>query len=1136
MRVFRADNGVALDVNAGPDTTVQQLKEALSKIWSIPVPDEILLCEGVKMESATTLKTYGLPITEKKVFLYDRRTLQSDLPPADVVLPYIDDRVPAPVPLPLEQKSYTNPVVWKLMELESEFLERFNIADAIKRGADARVELSRNLAYEQEMMLAALQSSFSPLSEQISQVNQAYDVFLQTYKPLSEQHESLLATFEENMRKLKDTRLHTSLITSSGIQTLMDVVPEIRLRRWAEECASEHSQLKSRVGELTKQFVVVKEAVDMESKKLTEPEYFDRKSLQLQIKKAEDIRADTQTLLQIFTADYNLVKDRLSMARRNPSNGVLDGLADTREKHVNYLAKMRDREQSLKAITQLIALSKSKLAKYVLDRLRAVATLQSKCREVANKVVAFHEAIVRQKQAFFQLIYVQRMPKAYQASLEEVLRRRKYAKKVNFLIQKITEILAKVREDEVAKRKSYLENFGRYIPKDLILGLNENVPAFDITIPNFDTSLPQIENGNSVANMDEFALQLPGFGDDQSGRVSELEKENERLYVEIKELKAAREGQEQNKEVLKLKQSVIEVGELSNDYKKRVESLEAQLAASYARIERAENLVQHFKEKVDSVEKEKQSESYEIESLRKKLEEAQKLVDNFDSTKNTLVELQSVIAKQQQKIEDLNSEIFNSKDHIKTQINKVQELTQQKAQADQQIALISEKMEAKATEIDQLLHSVDYHKAEVSELSDRLSELNKEKQALLNKIDELTKSITKLQEQDQKLKESLDEKSRTVLQQEDRINQLQNASLQKNNNAQEASKGLMNEVERLQSLVREYKMTIEQDNFKMKDLEASVTTYKSRAVKIEEEKKLLNDQLVEATQKSSKAMEEKNWIIRQLNEKLSKLNETNGRLEEEKKKLQLLAAQATDRADRAEKAALAAKPLTNSTTGDDKKYIEAVSALDMKNRQNIELARSIQLLEKKIITTESELSNLRSSIRKVQELLLDPRQSDGEDEDLGILRLKISSLVEDRERLVKEADMQKAVVIEFHMKMEELEKKNQDLKSESTALKMELGNRRPVESASKGIAFSNFKSGDCVLFLPNKNALYEAYPHGNNYFLSPEALVNFDAEKKAQKPICGTVVEVVTEKATGSFNPFKLNVGTTFYEVLIFKE
>lgn len=48
------------------------------------------------------------------------------------------------------------------------------------------------------------------------------------------------------------------------------------------------------------------------------------------------------------------------------------------------------------------------------------------------------------------------MPKAYQASLEEVLRRRKYAKKINFMLQKITDALAKVREEEIAKRKRYV--------------------------------------------------------------------------------------------------------------------------------------------------------------------------------------------------------------------------------------------------------------------------------------------------------------------------------------------------------------------------------------------------------------------------------------------------------------------------------------------------------------------------------------------------------------------------------------------------------------------------------------------------------------------------------------------------------
>jgi hypothetical protein len=74
------------------------------------------------------------------------------------------------------------------------------------------------------------------------------------------------------MHRLRDTYLHPALRTASA-STLIDFVPEARLRKWAEECSNEHNQLKSRVLELQKQVFLVKEGVELENKKQPEIEY-----------------------------------------------------------------------------------------------------------------------------------------------------------------------------------------------------------------------------------------------------------------------------------------------------------------------------------------------------------------------------------------------------------------------------------------------------------------------------------------------------------------------------------------------------------------------------------------------------------------------------------------------------------------------------------------------------------------------------------------------------------------------------------------------------------------------------------------------------------------------------------------------
>lgn len=117
-------------------------------------------------------------------------------------------------------------------------------------------------------------------------------------------------------------------------------------------------------------------------------------------------------------------------------------------------------------------------------------------------------------------------------------------------------------------------------------------------------------------------------------------------------------------------------------------------------------------------------------------------------------------------------------------------------------------------------------------------------------MEQLQDQEKKSREQENKLKALLDEKNRTILQQEDKINQIQSVSLQKSNSVQEISKNLVNEIESLQFKVRNLEEKAQQDDIKIKDHQAAAATYKARATKIEEEKKALNDQLVEVTQVS----------------------------------------------------------------------------------------------------------------------------------------------------------------------------------------------------------------------------------------------------------------------------------------------
>lgn len=76
--------------------------------------------------------------------------------------------------------------------------------------------------------------------------------FKKMYEESSEKHSQLLKSFPSDLQKLRDTPLHKSLITQTR-KTLVDLVPQSNLLKWAEYCEQQDRQYKYMVLELESQ-------------------------------------------------------------------------------------------------------------------------------------------------------------------------------------------------------------------------------------------------------------------------------------------------------------------------------------------------------------------------------------------------------------------------------------------------------------------------------------------------------------------------------------------------------------------------------------------------------------------------------------------------------------------------------------------------------------------------------------------------------------------------------------------------------------------------------------------------------------------------------------------------------------------
>lgn len=133
--------------------------------------------------------------------------------------------------------------------------------------------------------------------------------------------------------------------------------------------------------------------------------------------------------------------------------------------------------------------------------------LQSRIKEIAGGLVVYNDSLSRQKTCIQQLFAIEMLPRAYDAALDEVSRRRKFLKKFLTLSSDANDSVVKLLLEEKSKRKEFLDSHGRYLPKDLVPGLLDDLPQIQlIQAPSFDTKLPPIDMPDDVPLADSRSM------------------------------------------------------------------------------------------------------------------------------------------------------------------------------------------------------------------------------------------------------------------------------------------------------------------------------------------------------------------------------------------------------------------------------------------------------------------------------------------------------------------------------------------------------------------------------------------------------------------------------------------------------
>ncbi|KAL6061315.1 Ubiquitin domain containing protein [Balamuthia mandrillaris] len=609
MKVFRADTGEVHDLPDLPSSTlISTIKQHLAILSAIDPQDQILLCGKLKLEDSRSLDYYRLPAEERPVFLFSRQALQPGaLPPKQTVLGPIEVKLPGESPLPR--------LAGALVKYEHQFSHHLSFAKGVLVAVDGRIALSRRCYAEQDIQAKALEAATANLNDHNGQILQAFSTFKEHFIAQQSKHYGLLESFAHDLQRLRETVIHEALQTPT-MRTLIDCIPEDRLRKWADDCRKEHEQLALRISELEAGIVRANEEVEAENLKPPDVDFEDlRERINLAVKQ----RKEAGAIKTAFAQDVKKVREALKTEQENNERGYHGDdsrhggarswedyvpFDQAQKGHVKMLDRLTKIDSSVRSIMNACADSKTRLSQCVHMRLQRISVLQSNIRDVANKVIVFREALSRQKQAFAQLVYVKYLPEAYAASMEEVGRRKVFADILQEAFNRFRSALKKLEEQEIRERQLFLSKFGRYIPKNLVPGLTEPLPPFDkgIKYIPFDRSLPVLDAAQVSSSAVAFVYEnlpplfrhllqppdkdypLPDATDkSQQLALRELEEENERLRQQVTKLQKLEE-EEQASSTSHAGERVKLLEQSEAAYKQRILALEEKLSRTYRQV------------------------------------------------------------------------------------------------------------------------------------------------------------------------------------------------------------------------------------------------------------------------------------------------------------------------------------------------------------------------------------------------------------------------------------------------------------------------------------------------------------------------------------------------------------------------
>ncbi|KAK9786296.1 hypothetical protein WJX73_002901 [Symbiochloris irregularis] len=508
MLVFVAHNGKTLELQVQPGTRVELVQRALAKQTGISATEQILMFNGIVLDSNKVLQAYSLPAEAGKagdVFLYNKLHLMGALQPVLEPLPSFSMHVPPQEYQPHTLDAAHSPLIRALPEYERQFRHHLAHSQAALESCQARHRTCTQLVGEIEVQGRAIDAARTNVERHFNHMHDAYLKFMQRYTTQHAKHKALLARFPADMATLSSVTIHPAASTAE-LQTLADLVPQEGLQSWAASCKNAMQSLAAKVEEGDALWMGLKQ--DVEALLLQAPTVA-LDLLARELTHHQTAISDQAALVQVLHKDLAQIERLITSAvadlagAREQGDGAtpLDKcqLMDTmNDNHITTLMpRVEASSASLAALCGRCIDDKNQMTRDVVGQLQRIAGQQSKIRTLRNRLAAHDAALSKEARVLCRAGAGHPRPRRLQAVPGRVHAqggplRIVYTGRATALAESI----GKLRTKEVRKREAFAKGVQGLMPPSLLvgLGLEAQPPHCQITMaaPAAPSRLPHI--------------------------------------------------------------------------------------------------------------------------------------------------------------------------------------------------------------------------------------------------------------------------------------------------------------------------------------------------------------------------------------------------------------------------------------------------------------------------------------------------------------------------------------------------------------------------------------------------------------------------------------------------------------------